>query len=244
MIFSCKFRIANFSYLNSAYFCPATVIFSEDGNPSLVEIRGDHLAGYSNFQVEALDVQNQDLRWIPKDIGSFFPNIRVIQWINSNLWEISSADLWQFPNLMVLDLQKNKIVSLESSLFAFTPKILTMSFDSNLLYHVGEDLLTSLKFLKSVYIRNNPCINYYAVSGSEIEYLIKNLHIRCPPLPPQASTTTTTRLPATTTVLLSTTQTPNQCSAECLERIECLENKVAKHDQVIAELQKCLPCQH
>lgn len=184
-IFDCKFRVEDWSVLKRAYTCSATVIFTGDGSQHLVEIRGEHLAGNSNVQVEALSLQDQDFRQIPRQIGSFFPNLRILQWANSNLWGISPEDLWQFPNLMLLDVRNNKIVSLENDVFACNPKLLSLNFDSNLLYHVGKDSLSSLKFLTTAYFRLNPCYNSYATSSYEIQNIIKNLPIQCPALPPQ-----------------------------------------------------------
>lgn len=174
----------------------------------LVNTTGKHLFGKSNFDVETLGLSNEDQKYIPKPIAAIFPNIRGIQWYNSNLWEISANDLQPFPYLMNLNLQSNKLMSLEADLFVFTPRLRYINFNNNFLYHIGVDILTNAPYLNEARFQNNPCFNDYEVSPSRMPGLNEQLSRKCPPL-----------IIETTTTLASSsagTEAPQDCPYECM----------------------------
>lgn len=196
----------------------------------LVGVKGDHLPGKNNLHVEAFDLQNQDLRQIPSEVGIFFPYLRILQWFNSNLWSLSATDLQQFPNLILLIVSKNKITTLDSDVFRFTPRLISINFENNLLFHVGENMLGNLRYLTKAYFRSNPCYNDFEVTANGIKQLNTKLPIACPPLPEESSTF------SPTTVSLASSEAPEVCSAECLEVINLLEVRLVAVEKFIREL--------
>jgi Leucine-rich repeat (LRR) protein len=220
-----------FPYLSGlAYECKARV--SSPQNLSVLEeVRGEHEDGKKNYDVEVLNLFEQDQKVIPSFIDSFFPHVKGLHWTKSNLWRITANDLKQFPYLIYLDINNNKIVSLDSETFKYVPRLTNLNVHSNLIAHVGFDLLIKLKFLKIANFRYNPCIDKSSenLSYFTIEQLNDLLPKSCPPLP----TSTTTKAPQITS---TSPQTPSECSFDCIERVEALENQVAELQKQIKEI--------
>lgn len=122
---------------------------------------------------------------------------------------------------------------LDSDVFFYTPRLISINFENNLLFHTGENLLTELRYLSKAYFRFNPCFNDYKINAYGINTrLKKNLPISCSPLSEEESTT---NLPPTT-VSLGSSQGPEECSAACLEVIDALETRIVEVEKVTKEL--------
>jgi hypothetical protein len=161
----------------------------------------------------------------------FFPYIRAFQWFNSNLWLISAQDLRQFPNLILLSLSKNKITTLESDVFKFTPRLILINFDNNLLFHVGDDFLETVRYLSKAYFRSNPCFNDYELTPSAVRRLNERIPEACPMLPEEV-----TSYPPPTTVSMIPTEDPEGCSSKCLDIITSLHDRLVLLENTVQQL--------
>lgn len=168
--------------IGSWYSCFATVV-STDNPATVTSISGSHSEGNRNEDVKQITVQSEYmLHAIPAGIEAYFPNLESIQWLPGGLTTIDSNTLKPFPNLIHLKLNYNHLVSLDGNLFQHTRRLRTIDFGSNLLEHIGHDLLTGLPELTVAYFYGNPCINLSAYYGSlEVEELSLELSIQCPP---------------------------------------------------------------
>lgn len=248
--------------IGNVYHCNPQVSSTQDR--TLTEVRGNHLSGRTNSDVEYLLIYNQNLNYVPDHIQAFFPNLRGVEWFNSNLLEVSASDLRQFPNILIFSAFVNKLITIESDLFEFTPHLQWISFYNNLIQHVGYDLLSNLTDLQTISFETNPCINEYAVGSPAIMELNQRLPLLCPPIEatsatPQTttstststttttSTSTTTFLPTTTSISATTTseEPDGYCAIGCVDRIETsesqillLQSQVALQNEVIAQLER------
>lgn len=152
----------------------------------LSEVTGEHDGEFTNFDVESLYLRNQNLGHIPSGIEKFFPNLRAIEWHNSNLLEISADDLKPFPELLLFSADTNKVESLDGDLFKNTPNIQSIDFRNNSISYVGDGILVNLNELKFAQFEGNPCVDYCARSFEEIIELNEILPSTC-------SSATTTR---------------------------------------------------
>jgi hypothetical protein len=199
---------------------------------ALQGVSGDHLDGKVNADVVFLSLfLSANLSHMSTNIESFFPNLRGISWYSVNLRFISAEDLKPFPNIVTFAVTTNKLVTIDGDLFKYTPKLQWIVFANNLIEHVGENLLTDLKDLVHVHFGNNVCIAFMANTPEALVELKQMLPVKCPPAPLTTTTilpdTSTQVVPDTTTTLTTTISTqPPQCSAECMERIEKLSDKV------------------
>lgn len=81
-------------------------------------------------------------------------------------------------NLESLFVDSNAVEKLESDLFKFTPNIKFVTFSSNKINYVGEDLLTNFTSLSRIDFSRNKCIDRKATSDFENFKII--LRAQCP----------------------------------------------------------------
>lgn len=182
--------------------------------------------------VESLMVPNQELSQIPEGIETFFPNLRGFQIYDSKLQTISK-DVLKFPSLQVLLLSGNELVTLDSDLFAFTPKLAEIWLGSNSLQHVGHNLFAGLNELAYAMFFGNPCINQNAVNRQEVLELNIQLPISCPPISDNSTTTSPTTITTTTT-----TNSPEYCDKCEWRTVEIVTELVDDQEARIVEHKK------
>lgn len=179
VVFDCKFSVENVAIIGDLYLCRATVL--DSGDPmSLEQVSASHPIGKSNFDVEALLVENADLPKIPTGVEKIFPNLKSIQWRNSNLLKIDADDLKPFPSLLSLAVQMNPLEALDGDLFRYNPSIKSIEFDNNQICYVGEGLLSGLSDLQLAQFEGNTCIDVKAETRTAIHELNEILPMRCP----------------------------------------------------------------
>lgn len=149
---------------------------------SLDKVTGVHLPGKNNDDVETLNIYEQNLTFVPKNIDKFFKNLKLLAWFNSNLVQLSAVDLRPFPQLLVLSIRFNNLPSLDADLLKYNLKLRFVSFMSNRIRNVGRDLVTHLEELEWLDFALNTCTNRQARTRSEVISLSKLLPELCPPL--------------------------------------------------------------
>lgn len=204
---------------------------------TLEYVWGDHLDGFSDSSVKALNIENIRLNLIPKDIAKFFPNLIVLRWMNAELDYISANDFQPFPNLVALIVSQDLLTSLDGDLFRHTQLLEYIDFSENAIKNVGSDLLTSLTHLKEVNFLDNSCINAHAVTPQAINILKMQLSMYCNQAGVTSAPEITSTLAAVTSTLSSTTIVSNGCSTDCLERIRLLEVENDSQASKILELE-------
>lgn len=180
--FQCKYEIANLNGLGSSYICHATIISVE--RPSITtNISGTHEAGKVNADVNNFWVENHRiLTKIPNGIEQSFANLQVFLWRDGRISTIDSNTFKPFPNLLIIYLGYNQLVTLDGDLFQHTRKLRELFFESNLFEHVDHDILTGLTDLTFADFSSNPCIDAWADTPEGMQELKLQLTIQCPPL--------------------------------------------------------------
>lgn len=147
---------------------------------SLIQVNGEHEEGqtHSNVRMVYANKQTEPCK-LPKDMKNFFPDLDGIKWVHGSLRTIDADDL-DFPNLDLLDLLDNKLVSLPSDLFMNSPKLQWIQFDDNAIVHVGRKIFDALEEIETIRFRSNPCMNSMASTPEEIENLKSELLHSCP----------------------------------------------------------------
>lgn len=158
VFFDCVFSTDSWTSIKSVYKCAAVVTIA--GNASvLFDVRGYHDPEKNNIDVDALEVRSQDLKRIPSRITNFFPNIRALLFYSTGLNSLTADDLKPYQNLQYLNAYQCNVMSLNSDVFKYTPRLLLLDFRYNSLYHVGFNTLGSLNYLTSAYFASNPCVD-------------------------------------------------------------------------------------
>lgn len=209
----CDFQNAVWSIVGTQYTCSYATLITYGNITHVFGVAGDHEGGETNEDVKALYISSYQLNRIPKGIEEFFPNLIIFGWTLGDLTTLTADDLKPFPELQLFYAQGNKLVSLDGDLFKYTPKLILISFGSNLLEHVGLGLLDGLNKLTLAYFSGNPCINVKARTPGAIQELKLKLQNQCPPL----STSPTTTLSISTSL-----------AKKCPELIETLEKEIKR----------------
>lgn len=218
--------------VGSLYTCNATVTSVE--NPSTVtEIRGTHSEGSNNVDVKGFTIEGQKiLTKIPKGIEKFFLNLQAFNWVSGNISTIDSSTLKPFPNILLIGLGGNNLVTIDGDLFQYTRWLRLIWININKLEHIGHDLLTGLSDLRYANFQLNSCIDVIASTSQQVQELNRQLPIKCPPL-------VTTPDPPTT--IISTTPKPNDGRPiTCTSNEEAVEmkNRMEEMTKRIEKLEK------
>jgi hypothetical protein len=177
---NCDYVNDEFSFLGTIYFCEminAEVTVRE----TVASVSTSHSLEKSNTEVKALFVRDKTLRFVPDGFNKFFSNIEGVDIYNSQLKEISSDDLKQFPKLRGLWIRYNQVEKLESGLFEFNEKLEYISFGWNKIMHIGVDLFTPLKNLKKAFFPKNICIDEGGDSPTALQELKDEIKEKCQP---------------------------------------------------------------
>jgi hypothetical protein len=181
VILKCDFHMSTWDYVGAVYECSSRT--ENTGNSTIIkEVRGTHSNGKVNEDVESFRENGNSLTFIPTNLASFFPNLKVI-FITAPLLQLSSSDLKSFPNLVLFISEYGKFTNIDGDLFQYTRQLKDIRFYSPELKSVGENLLTGLNDLVFVYFISSGCIgSVQANSPQKIQELSQKLLLNCPPL--------------------------------------------------------------
>lgn len=189
VVINCKYEVLGW-VTGESYTCISTGVNS--GNAAVIEkLLGAHLAGKSNFNVEAFSEEGRALKYIPSNLVKFFPNIKVLRLLENPLLRVVSNDLKPFPNLGAFILVGGQFTSISGDLFQHTKKFQYLQITGGILKNIGENLLSGMNELTFAHFAV-PCIFYSANTPQTIEELKQKLLDQCPPLPSTTTSRTTT----------------------------------------------------
>jgi hypothetical protein len=163
------------------------------GNSTFIEeVLGTHLEGKGNADVECYFEGGDSLTSIPRNLASFYPNLKDF-FIYAPILHLSSSDLKPFPNLIRFQSHNGQFTNIEGDLFQYTRQLQHLQLTVPGLKSVGANLLTGLKDLVYVYFGFGECIGtFQAETPERIQELKQTLLIKCPPLERQTTSSPTT----------------------------------------------------
>ena len=129
--------------------------------------------------LQYLDLSDQTVHYLPKEINKFFPNLKGLEVRHSKLMSLAQDDFKFLTQLEIVIFYANDLETLNGDLFEFNTNLTFVNFGLNELKYVDENLLDNLKDLKQSYFGKNPCIDANAQSSSEIPALIVKLKSQC-----------------------------------------------------------------
>lgn len=180
MVIKCSFITKDWEFIGPIYTCQITAIV----NPEIPEviIRGTHSSPNTDADVEGLFKSNElpvkGVEAFPK-IHTVFPNLKCLRVQNIGLTSITSTDLEALPQLELFSVAHNSLETIKGDLFRYTPKLISISFESNVVKFVGPGLLSKLENLQKVNFLNNSCINVLGSSKDDIIELQVQLTRNC-----------------------------------------------------------------
>ncbi|CAH1733667.1 unnamed protein product [Chironomus riparius] len=122
---------------------------------------------------------NKIIFYLPKGIVKFFPNLEMLEVIQSELKEISSTDLEPFRILKYLDLSGNNIATLEGKLFQFNSKLEVLILNDNEISTVDQLTFYGLYNLKFLGFQRNRCFSDMTKDASAVQNMIDAIKFSC-----------------------------------------------------------------
>jgi hypothetical protein len=179
---NCEYQLVTWAFNPNSYTCKATVLFLGHER-NVQEVSKNHLAGKTNNDVKGLLIVRQiSVDFIPQNLNSFFPNIKLISLHECGLKTISSFELKQFgSNLEVFATYENFIEQIDHNLFEFNPAIVFVTFRGNRIRHIGYDAFEMTPLLASLELTNNFCISKSITNATAIRDFKFELALKCPP---------------------------------------------------------------
>lgn len=229
VIINCQFSMDKWDVAGEdAYSCNFRA--ENTGSSTVIEeVRGEHLDGKNNANVQVIYVISSNLQFIPSNLARFFPNLIIMALNDLPLLRVTAGDLKPFPNLQRFYSTSSLLTSINGDLFQHTKKLQRIRFEAGKLQDIGENLLSDLNDLSFVSFQGNECIDFVAETPQEIEELKEKLLVQCPPLENES-----------TTIISMTTVTDDQCSFRCslYAEVDELRLKVDEQNERLVELEK------
>ncbi|KAL7011220.1 hypothetical protein ACKWTF_014165 [Chironomus riparius] len=118
-------------------------------------------------QLNVLDHKNEfrgfiangkSISYLPSGIEKCCEKIEFLMVQNCGLKDITSKNLKNYPDLIILDLSYNKIRILEADLFKSNPKIEKIYLNNNQLLAASRTVFSVLQNLKFLFLNQNECV--------------------------------------------------------------------------------------
>ena len=113
--------------MGPVYTCDFALIRNTEVN-TVTHVRSSHSFGRNNLDVLAFVLRFHNAREFPFGIATHFHNVRGVQWSAASLLSILANQLEQFPNLQVLVLEGNRLLTVDSDLFRHNPGLRQNNF--------------------------------------------------------------------------------------------------------------------
>lgn len=151
-------------FMNDVYFCGGELSNRCDFRLRVIGVSNNHLPNKSLRDVQELALQNQYIPVLPKGLKEFFPGISILFLARLGLEAISSDDL-NYPRLRFLIMKENNLESLSSDLFRHVPKLEVLDLHDNPVTIMGNDILSFLPNVRTVFLYNTACIGKWPLGN-------------------------------------------------------------------------------
>jgi Leucine rich repeat len=161
--------------------CAARVVVIGDLQ-NVTDVSQNHLTGRSNEDVQGIVIENQALRFAPRNLNQFFPNLEAFDIYRSQIEVITKEDLENFSNLTQLNLPGNRIQSLAGNLLEGNPLLSAISFSENPIQHVDYKVFDHLEDLNTLSFMSTSCTSMFHMNNrGGVLHLMFMLLVSCPP---------------------------------------------------------------
>jgi Leucine rich repeat len=180
LILNCTYSVRSFYRHPDIYACIASVIFVGDPR-HVTEVSKNHLAGRSDNDVLGVAIEKQDLKFVPRNISSFFPNVQAFDIRHCGVEDIAKEDISGFKNLSMFQPADNNIRSIPNDMFQGNPSIRAIAVGRNPIRHIAANVFDPLTQLVALWLDPVSCINAQAENRSAVIDLTFLASVSCPP---------------------------------------------------------------
>jgi hypothetical protein len=180
-ILDCTFSEVDNWMIGEMYTCVGRVI--KIGEPRIItEVSQNHQPGRNNSDVKGLRINAIVIGFLPRNLGSFFPNLEGYQFIGTGITEMTREDFQDLPNLRMIYTASNLYQEI-GNIFENNPKLQILNFGMNPLKSVSSRAFSNLTKLTMLHIGETACISQWVNNRNAVLNLISNLFRSCPPSP-------------------------------------------------------------
>jgi Leucine rich repeat len=180
LAFGCTYSVQTVWRMGGLYTCEASVFLFGDARV-VTQVSGNHQAGRTNRHVTGLNIRNQNIGFVPREIGRFFPNLESLFVFNVGLVDVSPLELEGLPQLRQLDLSANPIQVIQANLLWYNPRIQHISFVGDPIQHIAVGVFDFRYDLNMLLFDLAACTSSFASNRGDVVNLITRLNIECPP---------------------------------------------------------------
>lgn len=170
--------------MNKTYECKARKFTTTKNDREITEVFGDHLEGKTNDDVKSFYVEFATLKYLPTNLGSFFPNLEHLNIFASRLRELTTDDLDGLEKLKTLGIFGNRIKRIPKDFFKKTPEIHHIDFSYNKILTYDPNMFDQLPELDYVNFLKNLCIDKVVdplLSSASVDDLKNSMKNLCHP---------------------------------------------------------------
>lgn len=161
------------------YCCEAQNLMIDQPHTIMTSVSGNHLLDLRNADVTYLSIFEQKVKFLPINFAKYFPNLKRIQVMNSNLEYITANDFLGLTHLTNINMGFNKLKELPCGVFNANRKLVQLHFENNHLTKIGADVFKPLTLLKNVHFRNNECITRDVNDSRDVPALLDEITRKC-----------------------------------------------------------------
>lgn len=180
LILDCTYSVVNVWMVNNLYTCTARVIFVGELQ-FITDVSTNHMAGRNNSDVKGVQIRSQPLESIPFGLVNFFPNLESIDMSSSTVKTVSKRAFEGLKKIKQLHMNDCKVQVIESDLFTESPTWIAISFNRNLVRHVGYGAFDNLPNLTHIHFTGTTCINEVTTTLAATEIIKFRFIVNCPP---------------------------------------------------------------
>lgn len=144
----------SFENRENYYSCYAQHLKIDKENSTIDSTNGDHVLGKNNNDVTALVVFKQSTKYLPNGISYTFPNLKKLVIENSNLKKIDQLGLEKLDKLTNLAIRGNKI-EIRSNSFEELPQLIDLDLSKNKIQKLPSKVFEKLGNLKNLDLSDN-----------------------------------------------------------------------------------------
>ena len=134
------FGYFNFEEKTEIYKFNVIRVVNSKAGDGVLRVVGDHIADWTNKDVDAVLISNIGLNYFPRLIGQFFPNLKTLNVNSCGINRITRFDFTDLPNLEQLMMNGNKITALPDGVFEETPVLEAISFYGNRIEFIDPEV--------------------------------------------------------------------------------------------------------
>ena len=145
----------DFSDSDFKYTCLVENIFIRNPNTSITSVNGTHNDNNTNIDVLQLQINEQNITYLPKEIGKFFPSLNNFIVYLTSLEFLEKSDFKSFLFLEILSLTENKIATIPENTFDDLDSLKELYLSGNRIEILHSNVFRKLVHLEIIYLSNN-----------------------------------------------------------------------------------------